>query len=235
MPTGENEKIGDLEITTSVHATWDNSQLLIVRPYLFLTLMSQDQYKKEYKKVLKKVTMRELENLVLRLFCGKNVSDISLFVTNDQIRYVKVGPNKDISIGEVLSDNQTVCYLVNKSDYYMSLPVKNGDVEIGRVYGDKGDTKKIVKLRVQDQLGIPTNRVKVRSSIHEIQIDGSFPLHEYGINDDGKLIVDRSYLFLTLMNKDQSKKIFRKVPKETTTMELKKLIIKLFCDPKCHW
>ena len=231
MSTRENEKIGDLEITISVHATWDNSQLPIVRPYLFLTLMSQDQYKKEYKKVLKKVTMKELENMVLRLFCGKNVNDISLFVTNDQIRYVKVGPNKDVSIGEVLSDNQTVCYLVNKSDYYTSWPVKNGDVEIGRVYGDKEDTKKIVQLRVQDQLGIPANRVKVASSIHEIQIDGSLPLHEYGINDDGKLIVDRSYLFLTLMNKDQSEKTFKKLPKETTTMELKKLIVKLFCDP----
>ena len=84
LPTRENEKIGDLEITISADAFWDNSQLPIVRPYSFLTLTSQDQSTKAYKKVLKKVTVKELEDMVKKLFCGKNVGNISFFVTSDQ-------------------------------------------------------------------------------------------------------------------------------------------------------
>ena len=222
--TSDDEMIDELEITIT---TWGNSQLPIARPYLFLTLMSQDHSKKKYKKVLKNLTVKELEVMVLKLFCDQNVSDISLFVTSDQIKYVKVDPSKDVSVGEILSDDQTICYLEDKCEYKNSWWAKKGDVGIGRVYGDENDTAEVVKLRVQDQLGIPANHVSVKS--REIHIDDSLSLHHYGMEDDGKFRVDKPFIFLAFMSKDQPEKLFRKVSKNTTVGEIKSMVVELFC------
>ena len=135
--TGGNEKTGELEITISVDVTWDNSQISIVRPYLFLTFMNQHHSKKKYRKVLKKVTVKELEDMVLRLFCDKKDTDISLVITSDQIKFHKIGSNKDVSIGEILLDEQVGCYLENKSDFSICFPVNLRNTEIGKGYGDK--------------------------------------------------------------------------------------------------
>ena len=59
------------------------------------------------------------------------------------------------------------------------------------------------------------------------QVDDSMPLH--GIQDDGKLLVDRPHIFLSLMNKEESKKTYRKVPKKTTAGEVKDMVVELFC------
>ena len=215
LPTRGDEKIGDLEITISVDATWDNSHLPIVRPYLFLTLVSQDHSEKAYKKVLKKVPVKELENMVMKLFCEKK--DISLFITCDKIKFVRIVSNKDVSVGEILSDDQTVCYLEDKCDYSVCFPVKPWKTEISKGYADKEDTEIMVKLRIQDQLDIPANCITITSRYDDYgledyskkkitaHVDKSLPLH-YRIQDDGKLLVDRPYIFLTLMNKEESRK-----------------------------
>ena len=209
LPTRGNEKIDDLIITISVDATWDNSHLPVVRPYLFLTLMSQDHYKKEYRKVSKTVTVRELQDMVMKLFCTQSVGDISLFATSDLIEYVKVGPNKDVSVGEVLSDNQTVCYLEDKCDYKNCWPVKHGNVEIGNVYGYLEDTAKIIQIRVQDHLDIPAYFVYVTDRSHrlhpaqyqigdkQINIDvlHFLSLHEYKTGDKENYSQIGPYLF----------------------------------------
>ena len=86
------------------------------------------------------MTVKELRKLIKELFCDKSVTNIYLFVTEDQI-----GSQKDVSVGEILSDGQTACYLEDKCNYSVGLLVKNGDVEIGKVYGDRKDTVKMVK------------------------------------------------------------------------------------------
>ena len=42
-------------------------------------------------------------------------------------------------------------------------PVKRDNTEIGKVYGDEGDTVRTVKLRVQDQLGIPASCITAKT------------------------------------------------------------------------
>ena len=70
---------------------------------------------------------------------------------------------------------------------------------------------KIVKLRVQDQLDIPANCVKMtitkksKSMGKEVeikitvQVDDSLPFQV--IQDDSKLLVEMPYIFLSLVNK----------------------------------
>ena len=87
--------------------------------------------------------------------------DISLYVTKDKTKYCKVSPNKDVSVGKVLSDDQIVCYFEDKRYYFAFWPVTCEKVQVGMVYGDVEDTARTVKLRIQDQLGIPASHVSI--------------------------------------------------------------------------
>ena len=87
--------------------------------------------------------------------------NLSLFATKDETNYLKVSTKEDVLVGKILTDGQTVCYLEDKPDYSIYWPVKNGKVEIGKVYGDEKDFVRVIKLRVQDQLGIPASYVTI--------------------------------------------------------------------------
>ena len=56
--------------------------------------------------------------MIMKLFCDKNVTDISLFVTKDEKEYAKFSSNNDTSsAGQMLSDGQIVYFLEEKSNY----------------------------------------------------------------------------------------------------------------------
>ena len=208
----------------------DDCQLMVVKPHLFLELVSQDGSKKLYKKFCKKTTVNQLKTVIVQYFFGGKDTDLSLFATSDQTTFITVYPKrdeKDVSVGEILSDGQTVYYLeVIKYDFDACYPVKHKDVEIGRVYGARGDTVSIIKLRVQNQLGIPANCVTVILYCSETTINVDATL------DNSQVPVVRSYLFLTLMSQGQSKKEYKKVLKKVTVKELEDMVLRLFCDKK---
>ena len=141
----------------------NNCQLVVVKPYLLLTLMSEDQSRKVHRKIPMNTTVHELKMMIKEQFCDEKVIEIILFVTNDQIKYDKVASCNGMLV-DVLSDDQTVCYLENKYEFDSCYVVKHRDVEIGRVYGARGDTVSIIKLRVQNQLGISANFLTVTKS-----------------------------------------------------------------------
>ena len=66
-------------------------------------------------------------------------------------------------------------------------PVKRDETKIGKVYGDEGDTVRVIKLRVQDQLGIPASRVSVTR--RQQQYYGGGPV---GVPDDKKMASEYS-------------------------------------------
>ena len=223
-------------------------QLLVVKLYLFLTLLSQDRSRKLYKKVSKKTTVGQLKTIIIQYFCVEKDIDISMYISRDQIEFMKVNSKPDALVGEVLSDGQTVCYLKEMCDYSTCWPVMSGNIEVGRVYGDSQDTVGTVKLRIQDQLGIPASCIKVTktgldlyksrkyhrapTTDNEKMTNLQFTVH---VNDsfslfDSKLLGNRPYLFLTLLNEVQSRKVYKRVSKKTTVKELTKMIIQLFCD-----
>ena len=124
----------DDELPLQRYRILENCKLTVVKPYLFLTLMNEGQSGKVYRKVPKKTTVGDLKKMIKELFCNKK-ADISLFVTKDQIRYENVGSNDDVLVGEILSNYQTVCYLVNRHEFSICSPVMHGNKKIGKVYG----------------------------------------------------------------------------------------------------
>ena len=143
-----------------------------------------------------------------------------------------------MSVGDILSDGQVICYLEEKTDYSICVPVKLEDVEIAKVYGDKTDTAMLIKLRVQNQLGILANRVKVmrdKMNYHYAShIDEGATVHvDESVLLQDKALLGRSYIFLTLIDPQRERysliKVYKKVPKKTTVRELKKMIVQLFC------
>ena len=240
----------------------NDCQLLVVKPYLFLTLLSQDRSRKLYKKVSKKTTVGQLKTIIIQYFCVEKDIDISMYISRDQIEFMKFDSKPDALLGEVLSDDQTVCYLEEMCDYSTCWPVMSGNIEVGRVYGDSGDAVGTVKLRIQDQLGIPASCITVTKSGPYKDLYGHVRYHNRAptsdnekiaptsdnekminfqlavkVNDsfsssNSKLLVDRPYLFLTLLNEVQSRKVYKRVSKKTTVKELTKMIIQLFCDKR---
>ena len=53
----------------------DDCKLFVVRPYMFVTLVSPHG-KKRFTKVLKVTNVRKLKNMIKQLYCGNNVTDI---------------------------------------------------------------------------------------------------------------------------------------------------------------
>ena len=147
LPEEDARILEDDELPLQHYGIQDDCKLSVVKPYLFLTLMSEDQSRKVYRKIPMTITVQELKMMIKELFCDKNVADISWFVTNDQITYVKPCSSDNIVVGEILSDDQLVCYIVNRCDYDKCYPVKHRDVEIGRVYGVSGDIVSTIKLK----------------------------------------------------------------------------------------
>ena len=47
----------------------DDCKLVVIKPYLFVMFMNQDHSKRVYRKIPKKVSVKELEKMIMQLFC----------------------------------------------------------------------------------------------------------------------------------------------------------------------
>ena len=163
----------------------DDGKLSVDRPYIFLTLMNKNQSEKTSRKVTKTMTVRDLKDMIVELFREENEPYIVLFATKDEIKYLKL-TKKDIPVGEVLSGDEIVCYFEDNGNYNMCWPVKRDDTEIGKVFGYNGDIVRTVKLRVQDQMGIPASCITVKNHdgecVEDIKLMGAI----YTINVETK-------------------------------------------------
>ena len=144
----------------------DNCLLVLERPHIFLTLLHKDQSCKIFRKVPQKATVRELKGIIVKLFGKRTDHGVPLFVAKDNTKYVKVGP-KNVTVGEILSDDQILWYLEDKIEFNKSWPVICRKAEVGKVYCDKGDNVGTVKLRLQDQFGILVSRIMVKRYFDE--------------------------------------------------------------------
>ena len=105
------------------------------------------------------MVVKEWKQMILKFLCGDEVTDVSLFITKDNVRSTKL--NSNMNVGQLLSNGQTDIYVKDKC-FNECWPVWQADKEIGKVYGDASqDTVRTIKLRVQDQLAIPAGIVQV--------------------------------------------------------------------------
>ena len=146
----------------------DGSKLWVVRSHIFLTVVDHNKPDTPLsRKFSRKATVEELKRIILLSWkSSRSMScDVLLYIKNAQNEYVKLDLNKRLE--QVLSDGQTVYYIWDEwFDKFWS--VMCGDREIGKVYGNGSqDTVGTIKLRIQDQLGIPTSCVTITRNVQQ--------------------------------------------------------------------
>ena len=125
--------------------------------------------------------------------------DVSLFVTCGNNVYKKLDETEDFPVWKLFLKDKRVYFIEDKLSFNACWSVYYGDEEIGEVFGlkiydeedDEEDYETVlsIKLRIQEQMGIPANRVNVYEEGKE-DFDGenSTPLR----NNDR--IVSESYI-----------------------------------------
>ena len=92
----------------------------------------------------------------------KYLYDISMFVSAGDGEYKRLHESTEKSVGETLTNNDIVYFIEDRFYDGQSYPISSQDREIAWVYFRMDtDTVRTVKLRIQDQLGIPTSFINV--------------------------------------------------------------------------
>ena len=125
-------------------------------------------------KMLKDSFLNDLMNLMKILLSQNNGKDISLFVTCGNDGYKKLDETDCTPLGELLSDGDVVYYV--EDNPFSNLDVCNwpvyhqksnvGTVRCNRIQNTRYETVRTIKLRIQDEMGIPANRLTVYLERH---------------------------------------------------------------------
>lgn len=142
----------------------------VMGPYLIVT--SQNQYGgNSYHKVTKSCTVNKLKNVIMKSRCDDDVTDISMFVTCANDGYKKLDPNENVLLVTKLSSDHMIYFLEEKLVFDSVYQIFYQDKEVGKVLSSRlcknnhfyYNTVLSVKLRIQDEMGIPTKSIKIYS------------------------------------------------------------------------
>ena len=139
-------------------------------------------------KMLTSSTVIDLMKWMKKFLSQNNGKDISLFVACGNGGYKKLDGTDSTPLCELLSDGDVVYYLednpISNSDacnwpvYHQKSNV--GTVRYNRIYNScdtRCETVRTIKLRIQDEMGIPANRLTVYAQNHT----------NYTVNDEHKM------------------------------------------------
>ena len=128
----------------------------------FIVLEIEDQTgKRKAKQFSRNTTVHQLKETIMTRICDNEVDDISMFVATGYNSYEILDEYSKKTFGEMFSKNEVVYFIENRF-YSESCSIVNNGSEVGRVCCNMDqETVRSVKLRIQDQLGIPTSSVSV--------------------------------------------------------------------------
>ena len=116
-----------------------------------------------YHKVTNKTTVSELKNILMKFRQG--VTDISMFVTCGNDRYKRLDEAQSTPAYKQLPHDKTVYFIEDRISFSHCWPVSYQYKEVGKVYGNKSgstcETVLGIKLRIQEEMGVPTNGIIV--------------------------------------------------------------------------
>ena len=137
------------------------SHLHVEMPFLILQIENQQGYRLS-KQFSRKTTIPELKETIMKYRNDKYLFNVSMFVSTGDGEYKRLHESTEKSVGEMLTSNDIIYYIEDRFYDGQSYPIWNQDTEIARVYFIMNtDTIRTVKLRIQDQLGIPTSSMSV--------------------------------------------------------------------------
>ena len=118
-----------------------------------------------YHKITKKSSVNDVMKMIMRSYNAKNVTKISMFVTDGCGGYQQLDEKETAPVSELLPEDKTVYYIEDQSAFtYCWLVYHQGKV-VGKVYGNYSGseygTVLSIKLRIQAEMGISTDCIAV--------------------------------------------------------------------------
>ena len=140
--------------------------LAVVGPYVFLK--AENPFgKTSYHKISKHSTVSELKAMIVKSACHEDVTDISMFVTCENDCYEKLDETDSAPVWKLLSKDKRVNFIEDKLSFSKCWSVYSQGKEIGEVFTlcdddeSEYETALSMKLRFQEQMGVPANCVNV--------------------------------------------------------------------------
>ena len=156
-----SRKMDDESLPLHYYGVKNGQKLQVVKTFIILEIVPEGRDKEPwYKRTSKMTTVCELKKLIMKLICDKYVTNISLFISHDGKNYKKLDENDCTPIGEICSSSNTL-YLLEEGFVQKSWSVNYGKQCIGNIYGKSDPSDLSLKLRAQDQLGIPASKIQI--------------------------------------------------------------------------
>ena len=161
----EQEKIlGDEALPLHYYGIENDTVLHALNHYIIIKVVNP-KGRVTYEKFHKTTTVRGMKKIIDHYLCDQFVTDISMFVPSGINTYTKLDTSGDATISLLFPTNKTIYFIEDRS-FQLSWPVYYNQTEYGRIYiSGHGmgtlDTVRSIKLRIQDEFGIPYNCTNV--------------------------------------------------------------------------
>ena len=151
----------------------------VVKTYLLLNIKKVGESTEWTRKMAKSATVLDLKKVILDEICNKRGMDISLYL-NKTTKLLDTA-----KIGEVVTDTFDTIYFLENKCFKDFLKVHYKGQLISVVGVEKNDTSEDLKMRVQDQMGIPVGKIYVKKPKHHnwSRING-YVIQTYGNSNE---------------------------------------------------
>ena len=155
----EMNTLDDDSLPIHYYACNGNIKLEAVNPVVLLK--SQNPLGEiSYHKITNKSSVNDLKAMIMTSRTSKDVTSITMFVSDGNDGYIRLDELDDLHVCKLLPEDKTVYFIEDRLSFNRCWPVYHQDKEVGQVYGnDHGSSYDRIlsaKLRIQEEMGIPT-------------------------------------------------------------------------------
>ena len=157
--------MNDESLPLHFYGIQNESTLTVVRPFVLLNIVNivNEIY---FKQLPRDISVKQLKKTMIyakRFYEHFDFYNIIMFTKTAENSYKKLDENLDVTIGDLFSDGDMI-YLTMDNFFVYSYPLYYDGKEIGKVGIGYQESCLSVKLRTQEQTGIPVGNITISSS-----------------------------------------------------------------------
>ena len=164
----QETKLTDESLPLHFYSVQNGSTLKVIRAFIQLNIIDT-RNEMHYKSIPSDITIQELKKTIMyskqysEVYYG-SFDNIIMFTKTDDNVYKRLCENCKIIVGDLLSDNDSI-YLSSDNFFKKFYPLYYDGNEIGKVGVGFEESVLSIKLRTQEQTGIPVSNIRILTSI----------------------------------------------------------------------
>ena len=175
----QETKLTDESLPLHFYSVQNGSTLKVIRTFIQLNIIDT-RNEMHYKSIPSDITIQELKKTIMYSKQYSEVhygsfDNIIMFTKTDDNVYKRLCENCKITVGDLLSDNDTI-YLSSDNFFKNFYPLYYNGNEIGKVGVGFEESVLSIKLRTQEQMGIPVSNIRILDRIpHKVKVRAGNP------------------------------------------------------------